>query len=405
MSLCDVIVVGGGMVGATLTSLLARSGFSAILVDARGAPGWSPDAARGLRVSALSPSSEAVLKQAGAWAQIEQGRHGTYRRMRVEDGQGSGAIDFEAARFGFHHLGTIVENDQVAQALWDALPDGGVIDCHAPARLESVIQERDHVRCMLDDGTALRARLLVGCDGAGSGVRRAVGIDTDAWEYNQKGLVTQVRKAQPNMDVAWQRFLLGGPLAFLPLGDGTSSIVWSLPSREADSLCALDEGAFSERLEVASKGWLGEVLAVGPRATFPLAMSLGRQYVAGRVVLLGDAAHAIHPLAGQGVNLGLADAAGLVEKLAGAGRSAFDAPQTLTQFERWRRSESSLMAQGIHALGALFRPGMLAPLRGAGMAVIGRSWTLREAFLRRAAGLGPNAPRLAHGATVHDLSL
>lgn len=402
----DVIVIGGGMVGACLANLLARAGCYVDLVDAGGGPSWNAEAPVGLRVSALSTGSEAILQQAGCWETIVAERHCPYRRMRVEDGQGAGTLDFEAAIFGFDHLGTLVENDLVAHALWAALPGDGAVRVHAPARLEALNQDEDHVRCTLSDGTVLEASLLVGCDGAGSAVRRAVGIDADAWEYNQKGLVARVRKTQPNPAVAWQRFLPGGPLAFLPLADGWSSIVWSLPSREADALCAVPDAEFIERLGEASSGWLGEVEETGPRGAFPLAMSRGRQTVAGRVVLLGDAAQTVHPLAGQGVNLGFADAAALVEVLLqqrAAGRD-LGANLGLARFERWRRSESSLMAQGIHALGNLFRPALLSPLRGLGMGLVGRSWTLREAFLRRAAGLGPNAPALARGRSLHELT-
>lgn len=407
MSLRDVIVIGGGMVGACLANLLARAGYQVDLVDAKGAPVWDADAPVGLRVSALSNGSEAILRQAACWETIVASRHCPYRRMRVEDGQGAGTLDFEAAVFGFEHLGTLVENDLVATALWAALPADGAVRVHAPCRLETLEPGEDRVRCILDNGTTLEASVLVGCDGVGSVVRRAAGIAADAWEYNQKAVVARVRKTQPNPAVAWQRFLPGGPLAFLPLADGWSSIVWSLPSREADALCEAEEADFINRLTDASSGWLGNVEACGPRGAFPLAMSLGRQTVAGRVVLLGDAAHAVHPLAGQGVNIGFADAAALVELLLEqrAAGQVLGASPGLLRFERWRRSESSLMAQGIHGLGALFRPGLLAPLRGLGMNLIGRSWTLREAFLRRAAGLGPNAPALARGRSLQELAL
>lgn len=402
----DVIVIGGGMVGAAVASLLGKIGFSVELVDASGAPAWDETSPVGLRVSALSPGSEAVLAAAGAWQTVRASRHCPYRRMHVEDGQGRGALDFEAAIFGFDHLGTIVENDLVTHALWQALTLDSAVTPRAPRTLASLEQDGVGVRCTLDDGQRLEGKLLIGCDGAGSIVRRIAGIDTDHWAYNQKGLVTRVRKTEANPGVAWQRFLPGGPLAFLPLADGASSIVWTLPSREADALCDASEADFAERLALASEGWLGAVEEFGRRAAFPLAMNLGRQTVAGRVVLLGDAAHAVHPLAGQGVNLGFADAAALVEVLAqarAAGRDLAD-PDDLARFERWRRSEASLMAQGIHALGSLFRPATLSPLRAVGMGLVGRSWTLREAFLRRAAGVGPNAPALARGQKLAELA-
>ncbi len=406
MNRADVIVVGGGMVGATVTALAGRAGLSVHLVDARGAPRWSADDTVGLRVSAISPGSAAILRQAGAWREVENRRHCPYRRMHVEDGQGAGVLDFEAGVFGLERLGTIVENDLLGQVLWQALGSLTTVRRHAPARLGSIAQDDDGVHCVLEDGTELHGRLLVGCDGPGSRVRRAAGISAQAWEYNQKALVGVIRHANSNPGVAWQRFLPGGPLALLPLADGASSMVWTLPAAEADALLAVDDTVFREQLDTASDGWPGAVTASGPRGAFPLSMSLGDRFVAGRVVLLGDAAHVVHPLAGQGVNLGLADAAALLEVVLQQRASGGDLgdARALRAFERWRRSESALMAGGVHALGALFRATPLSLPRGLGMRLLNRGWFLREAFARRAAGLGPHAPRLARGERLPGLS-
>ena len=406
MSLRDVTVIGGGMVGATAANLLARAGCSVTLVTDGEAPDWDPAQPVGLRVSAISPGSEAILQQAGAWSRVAADRFCPYRRMHVEDGQGSGVVEFEAAVFGFDHLGTIVENDLVTYALWRALEAASELEVIAPARVAQVRQDATAAHCVLEDGREIASRLLVGADGPGSAVRRSLGLGNDAWEYNQRGVVARVRKTRPNPGTAWQRFLPGGPLAFLPLADGWSSIVWTLPDREAQERLRSEDDDFEEQLAVASEGWLGDVEETGPRAAFPLAMSLGERYVSGRVVLLGDAAHAIHPLAGQGVNLGLADTAALVESVARqrAAGGVLAEPSALARFERWRRSESTLMAGGVHGIGALFRPALLSPLRRVGMSAVGRSWTLKEAFLERAAGIGPNAPRLARGATLAELA-
>lgn len=406
MTVRDVTVVGGGMVGATTANLMARAGMSVTLLEGRDEPAWDADAPIGLRVSAFSPGSISVLERAGAWAAVNGRRHRSYRRMRVEDGQGSGVVEFEAARFGLERLGVIAENALVTRCLWDAFTGAPGLEVRSPAAVCAVRSTGDMVEAVLGDGATLTSRLLIACDGPRSAVRRFMGIGSQAWEYNQKAVVCTVEKSRPNPGTAWQRFLEGGPVALLPLPGGVSSLVWSVPARDAESLLAMDEAEFIHRLDEATSDWLGTVTGVGPRAAFPLAMNLSDRYIAGRVVLLGDAAHAIHPLAGQGVNLGLADAAALVETLVKqrAAGGSLAAPDALASFERWRRSESSLMAAGVHGLGALFRPGLLAPLRTLGMGVVGRSWLLRDAFIRRAAGLGPHAPRLALGVPLDELA-
>jgi ubiquinone biosynthesis UbiH/UbiF/VisC/COQ6 family hydroxylase len=385
---------------------MARCGLSVALLDAGPEPpSFNSSDEIGLRVSALSPGSAAVLEQVGAWRTIEAQRACPYRRMVVEDRQGGDAVEFEAAPFGLERLGTIVENELARRVLWDLLEGHALIDLRAPVRLESLEQDRQGVRVHLADGATLAGQLLVGCDGARSAVRRAIGVACKAWEYNQLGVVCTVTKSRPNPGVAWQRFLATGPIAFLPLADGRSSLVWTLPRREAEPWLAGEEEGFREALAEASEGWLGEVEALGPTAGFPLRMRLAERLVSGRVVLLGDAAHVVHPLAGQGVNLGLADAAALVEILLLARRQAGDLaqPAALQRFQRWRRSESSLMAGGIHALGTLFRLDELTPIRGLGLRAVRRSWLARELFVRRAAGLGRDAPRLMRGESLQDL--
>jgi 2-octaprenyl-3-methyl-6-methoxy-1,4-benzoquinol hydroxylase/2-octaprenylphenol hydroxylase len=406
----DLVVVGGGMVGLAAACLLARSDFSVALVEA--APPEPPardgdaPADYALRVSALSPGSAAILDQCGAWAEIEAGRSCPYQRMTVEDREAATAIEFEAPAFGFERLGTIVENDLVRNALWRAAQSEHRIQRFCPARVAGVEQDRAAARVRLEDGRELRAGLLLACDGGRSPVRSAVGVGSESWDYNQRGLVCTVRKALPNPGTAWQRFLPGGPLAFLPLEDGRSSIVWSLPAEQAERLLKAPEDEFIAALDGASEGWLGAVEAVGPRAAFPLAMRISDRFRAGRTVLLGDAAHVVHPLAGQGVNLGFADVAALVEVLTAQRARGLGLAEgrALQRYERWRRSETSIMAAGIHALQGLFRPEALAPLRRLGMRGVADSWMLREAFVKRAAGVGPNAPRLARGDSLRALA-
>jgi ubiquinone biosynthesis UbiH/UbiF/VisC/COQ6 family hydroxylase len=251
--------------------------------------------------------------------------------------------------------------------------------------------------------------VLVAADGADSKIRKRLGIQQDQWEYGQQGLVSVVRTSTPNPGVAWQRFHEGGPLAFLPLDDGSSSIVWSLPQAKAERLLELDEESFLEELDKAVSGgenhWPGQVAGCGPRAAFPLTMRLSQSYTASRAVLIGDAAHVVHPLAGQGVNLGLLDAAGLVEVMVGARhrRVDFASDKTLEKYGRWRRSEAEVMARGMHGIRGLFIPEELGPLRRFGMGLISGSWAAKEAFIKRASGRNRNAPALARGTSLTEL--
>jgi 2-octaprenyl-3-methyl-6-methoxy-1,4-benzoquinol hydroxylase len=400
----DVLVAGGGTVGAVTAALLARCGFSVAVVDAR-PPGFDAQAGYQLRMSAVSPGSVAVLQQAGAWAEVEKTRACAYRRMLIEDPQAGRQLEFEASVFGLERLGTIVENDLLRMATWQQLQASGLVQLYCPAKIRCVEQDAHSVKLTLDDDSRLAASLLVACDGAGSQLRQWMGVPGEHWVYNQAALVCVAEKQQANPGVAWQRFLPGGPLAFLPLQDGRSSIVWTLPASQARQLLQAGDDEFTYALGQASEGWLGALETCGPRASFPLSMRLSRQWVSGRTVLLGDAAHVVHPLAGQGLNIGLADSAALAQVLVSSRRQGLDLADArrLRAFERWRKSESGLLAAGIHAIGGLFRIEALAPLRGFGLKLVGDSWFAREAFVRRAAGQGESAPRLARGDTVQAL--
>ena len=403
----DVVIIGAGMVGTALASLLSRCGFSVALVEAHEPAAFDTDSDVGLRVSAISPGSAAVLEQAGVWTLISGKRCRPYRRMQVEDSTDAAAepLLFDAPAFNMERLGTIVENDLMQWSLWQVVEAGGLVEIFCPDQLNKIEIDDDRSLVRLNSGKNLSASLVVGADGASSQVRRAAGIRQDHWAYNQHGLVAVVAKQKPNPGVAWQRFLTGGPLAFLPLQDGRSSIVWTLPSAEAGQMLKLDDGAFMAELDTASNGWLGKVEHCGPRAAFPLSMRLSDRYAARRTVLMGDAAHVVHPLAGQGVNLGFADAAALTETLVSARIAGNDigSAKVLQKYDRWRRAESEAMAFGMHALRSFFNIDELSPVRRAGLALVKRSWTVKDMFLQRAAGTGRNAPALATGVTLRSL--
>lgn len=401
----DVVIIGAGMVGATLASLLSRSGFSVALVEAHEPPPFDPEADVGLRVSAISPGSANVLDQAGVWKQINQHRLRPYRRMQIEDGIDTEPLLFDAPTFNMERLGTIVENTLMQWSLWQMVTSTAMVDCHCPDQLEEIEFFPDRNRVLLASGKTITATLVVGADGARSGVRKAIGISHDQWTYNQHALVAVVGKQKANPGVAWQRFLPGGPLAFLPLEDGRSSIVWTRPSIEAKRLLTLETDEFMKELDNGSSGWLGKVESCGPRAAFPLSMRLSECYAGQRTVLIGDAAHAVHPLAGQGVNLGFADAAGLAELLIQTRLVGEDlgSAKLLQTYSRSRKSESEMLAFGGHSLRSLFDIDGLSLVRRAGLAVVRRSWTLKDLFLQRAAGIAPNAPKLAKGTSLQDL--
>ncbi|MBT8055923.1 MAG: NAD(P)-binding protein [Xanthomonadales bacterium] len=407
--LFDVAVVGGGMVGATAACLLARAGFTVVVIDDGKSPSFDASTDMGLRVSAISPGAMSILSEAGAWRLVEGQRHSPYRTMRVEDRDETAAIEFQAPEFGLDVLGAIVENDLVQWALWQSLRVMAGIEILERERVAGIEYCEGLPVITLDSGEQVVARLVAAADGASSKLRGLLGIGQRHWEYGQMGVVGVVRSAEPNPGVAWQRFLDGGPIAFLPLADGRSSIVWSCTELDARRRLEQDEASFVSELEAAVAGspghWPGALESVGPRAAFPLTMRLSDRYAARRAVLLGDAAHVMHPLAGQGVNTGLLDAAGLVEVLVDARfaqRDIGDA-RVLERYDRWRRSEAELMSQGVHGLRGVFLPDELGLLRRAGLGLVSRSWTVREAFIRRATGRHRNAPALARGQTLSSL--
>jgi 2-octaprenyl-3-methyl-6-methoxy-1,4-benzoquinol hydroxylase len=313
--------------------------------------------------------------------------------MRVWDAAGGGELAFDADAFGRSELGWIVEHGLLLDRLWAALPGAGV-RVHCPARLAALEQagaDSDGVRLQLDDGTRLQARIAIAADGAQSTLRELAGLEVDRHDYAQRGVVAYVATERPHEDTAWQRFLPGGPLAFLPCADGSSSIVWTLPDADAARMLALDDAAFDRELTQAFDARLGAVRVLSPRAAFPLRRQLVRDYVAGRVLVLGDAAHVVHPLAGQGVNLGLRDVAALRDGILAAQRARrdWDAPSRLSRWARARKSENALAAHAFDGINRLYgSDGMAATLlRGPLLGLAGRLPPVTQRLWRRAAGL------------------
>ncbi|MGH8125243.1 MAG: UbiH/UbiF/VisC/COQ6 family ubiquinone biosynthesis hydroxylase [Rhodanobacteraceae bacterium] len=386
----DIAVAGGGMVGAACALALAQRGFSVALLEAREPVPWHADEPEDLRVIALAPSSARLLDGLGIWRDVAAARVSPYRCMRVWDAASGAGLTFDAAREGRAQLGWIVENRLVAWTLWKALENAGVRRV-CPAQVESLAQGDGRVVLVLDDGENLAATLLVVADGADSKLREQTNVSVRGRDYHQRALVAHVASERAHQNTAWQRFTGEGPIALLPLADGRSSIVWSLPESRAREVLALDDAAFCEAAGIASDFRLGRLTATTPRASFPLRLQIARRFAAGRCVFIGDAAHAVHPLAGQGANLGLRDVAELAAVL-GEARAAgrdFAAPHVLQRYARRRRASAVLDANAIDAIERVFawHSPAWAALRGTGMRAIDAVEPLKNRLSAHAAGV------------------
>jgi 2-polyprenylphenol 6-hydroxylase len=406
----DVVVVGGGPVGACAATLLARgagagperggAGLRVALLEPQPASAPARNAPPDARVVALSRASERVLGHAGAWQAIAGPRLSPYERMRIWHESVPAAsrdvLVFDAADVGEPNLGYIVENSLLQAALLGAFTAAGG-HLHR-AQFASLRIADDAVQVGTTSG-ALSARLVVGADGAQSALREAAGLTAEMSDYRQSAIVAGVATERPHEQTAWQRFMRRGTLAFLPLADGSSSIVWSADAELAVRLMAASDTAFQEELDRASDLALGATRLTSARRSFTLRRLAAHRYVAQRVALIGDAAHVVHPLAGQGVNLGLMDAAVLAQLVlaAQARREDPGALGVLRAYERWRKSEVALMDAAIDAFDRLLAHGSgpVARLAQRGLTWVNQSQELRRVFIKRALGLTGELPEAA----------
>lgn len=403
----DLIVVGAGMVGSALACALADSGLKLALLDAQSLqPVPEPLSGSGYdpRVSALSAASEQILRRLGAWQQIPSSRRCAYRHMCVWDAEGTGEVRFDARSLNELRLGHIVENWQVQNALLAVL-QGLPVELLGDSRVQGLVQEDDGWRLNLDDGRQLHAPLILAADGARSQLRDLAGFAMREWDYLHHAVVTTVELSEPHQETAWQRFLPSGPLAFLPLpsrdGKHYCSIVWSLLPEAAEQVMALDDKGFCIALAEALECRLGPVLAADRRVCIPLRQRHAKRYVMPGLALLGDAAHSIHPLAGQGVNLGFLDAAQLADVLLAArerGENIADLT-VLERYERARMGNNLAVMAAMEGFERLFHADALPLrwLRNTGMALFDRAPLLKSGVMRQAMGLSGELPSLARG--------
>ena len=411
----DIAIIGGGPNGAIAAALLARHSGSAPARIALIAPEL-PSAAGGsslscaapdLRVAAISRASEQLLRNAGAWERLPQERLCAYERMRVwhesAPADGPETLVFSAAELAEPNLGYIVENRALATAgLASFRAQGG---CVLGERLQSLQVGAGSAQLGTGAGQ-ISARLVIGADGAHSQVRELLKLPLRAHDYRQSAIVATITTARSHQHTAWQRFLGSGPLAFLPLFDGSCSIVWSADQVLAEELMALPPMEFALRLDAASDRVLGATTLRSERLAVPLRRATAATLIGARVALLGDAAHVVHPLAGQGINLGFLDAAALCEVLA-AGAAEHEDPgaaRLLTRYEQERLTHDTLMSWSMSGFNELFArgPGPAGALAARLLGFAGASAVVRRGFARRALGLAGAVPRLARRGVVAD---
>lgn len=394
----DIVIAGAGMVGLTIATLLAKcrhaEQLSVTVIDAGKEPVFRNDGDVELRVSALSPGSAEILADAGAWDAIRSTRASAFDAMRVWDAKGSfdgpETLRFDAADFGLPQLGYIVENTLIRASLLEELARTRT-EVHFHSPLRRLVAAGDRFLLETEGGMSRRPELIIAADGGNSFVREQAGLESRTWRYGQTAFVTHLRTSRSHGETAWQRFLPGGPIAFLPLADGRVSIVWSTSEEGAAKALAASDAELGKLLDEASGGVLGKISPDGPRAAFPLHARFAKQYAMPGLVLVGDAAHSVHPLAGQGANLGLADAAQLVAELDMAldrGEFPGDLP-VLRRYERARKGENQLMLRFIDGIARLFasEAAPIERLRGAGMRLFNRSGPVRRQAIERALGI------------------
>jgi len=394
---CDVAIVGGGMVGLATAIGLANADLNVVVIDAGTTQAVSGEPK--LRVSAINKASQQLLENLGAWQYLDNSRVSPYQKMSVWDKDGLGKIEFDAHSISEAYLGSIIENDAISYALAKRASEISNITHIENQRLERVAFGEREAWLTLANGDNVSAAVVVAADGANSWVRQQCSIPLTFWDYGHHAIVATVRTELAHDATARQAFLPGGPLAMLPLyDDNLCSIVWSVSPDQAEQLLALDDIEFGKVLTAALDGRLGMCQVVSERQSFPLRMRYARHFARHRLVLAGDAAHTIHPLAGQGVNLGFLDAASIIDTFTELHQQGKDLGEYshLRALERWRKAEAMEMIATMEGFKRLFAGSnpLKKAMRDIGLTLVDNVAGLKTVFIKQAMGNKMTLPKL-----------
>jgi len=402
----DIAIIGGGLNGTALALALGSIGLRVTVFDASPRETRSDDIFDG-RATAIAAGSRNMLRTLGVWDRLEEHIQPIHDILvtdgRVSEGAGTSFLHFDHREVGDEPFGYLVENRHIRRALFAAMDETESIEHRYPVRVAGLDRDTSCASLRLEDET-VTATLAIACDGRDSPTAKAAGIRYTGWQYPQKGVVCTVEHEEPHGGVAHEYFLPSGPFAILPLTGNRSSLVWTEKTAFAEAAMALDDAGFEAEVARRFGQFLGEVKVTGPRWSYPLSLSLAYEYSAHRLAVVGDAAHGVHPIAGQGLNLGFKDAAALTQVIAEAARRGedFGSHDVLKRYERWRRFDNTAMGLGMDAINRLFSNDLtpVRALRGVGLNLVNRMGPARRFFMRQAAGLSGELPKLLQGKAI-----